>query len=211
MEKRRNLASAKVENKWNVGGMLRGEANKHTLAGAGVPAWNLLAIGNLRLQGIGRTTPNMSILEFAAGPGGARHEVNGSKTALWIWSVVVQPDGIGDCHGPKSRGMHFAPADGSMKHGSASHRHDCLNGPLGNTVLMMGTNTSKVGCLAEGEEVLGKSRRSEDRRVVRHILHDDNTHIREDPLKLRFGSKGLMRVETNMHLSKDISGSGINK
>ena len=211
VKKGRDLASTKVENKWNVGSMLRGETNKHTLTGAGVPTWYLLSISNLGLQGIGRTAPDMGILELATGPGGTRHEINGGKTSLWIWCVIVQPDGIGDCHGPQCRGVHFAPADSSMKHGSASHRHDSLDGPLSNTVLMMGTNTSKVGCLAEGEKILGKGRRSEDRRVVRHILRDNNTHIRKDPLKLRFGSKRLMRVEANVHLGKDIFGSGINE
>ena len=87
----------------------------------------------------------------------------GARPVFGSGSVVVHPDGIGDCHGPKCRGMQVAPADSSMKHGCASHGHDCLNGPHGNTVLMMGTHTSKVGCLAEGEKIVGKSRRGEDR------------------------------------------------
>ena len=81
--------------------------------------------------------------------------------------MVVKEDGIIDGHRPELRIRLFGPVDSSMQEHGASHSLDILNSFLGDTILVMGSNTSKPNLLIKPIQVIGELKTGEYGGVIR--------------------------------------------
>jgi hypothetical protein len=61
-----------------------------------------------------------------------------------------------DCHWPELSIGDGWPVNGCMDQHGSSDGHDCLDGLLGNSIMMVGTDSSELGCLFELGEVISK-------------------------------------------------------
>ena len=73
----------------------------------------------------------------------------GARPFFLVREMIMNVHSIVNSHRPKGSISSVTPADGSMQHHSSRHRHNGLNVPLCNTIMMMGTYSSKVTNLFE--------------------------------------------------------------
>ena len=110
--------------------MKLGEADEDSLTTAGSPLGYLdAALLKLRLQHEGGASPHMAIRkECTTALGAAAPKFDGCQTCLQGWDVVVQPNGMVHCHGPKiRRNVTGRAAKSSVEHHGTCHIHNCLN------------------------------------------------------------------------------------
>lgn len=92
--------------------LLRAKPKKHAMVRSGFPLRKLLAIMKGWTQDIGRTTPagvnvrTTDLSKVVARSVGVNHNVNGSNACGRTQSVIVDMDGIVNCHGPMGEVLH---------------------------------------------------------------------------------------------------------
>ena len=98
---RRDVAGLEVADKSDVVSMNRGHTNKLGSTGPWLPLGNLVSNrSELGFQHLGRTAPGMGISECRASGRGASEILNGGDAELFVRSVVLQVDSVGDGEGP---------------------------------------------------------------------------------------------------------------
>jgi hypothetical protein len=86
-----------------------------------------------------------------------------------------------------------------------------LNVAFGNTVVMMGANSSKESLLIELEEVFGKGFRCEVGSVVEEVFLGDHSGVSTHQFEGLLGLESLRRAQSGLQLDMDVPGSGIDK
>lgn len=81
-ELRRNTPSVKIENKGNVTGVARTEANKDAAMRVRLPAWKFMALLEWRVKNKHWTTPDMKIAKFMARNLGASKDISRSNAKI---------------------------------------------------------------------------------------------------------------------------------
>jgi len=92
-----------------------------------------------------------------------------------------------------------------MDEHSAGSRHYRLDSSLGNTIVVVGSNTGKAGLLLEGTQVFSVLDRSESRTIIGQVAQRYNTKVLAGKFKLLFGLECLVCVEMSLHLHMDVA------
>ena len=109
----RNAASLKIQNQWDVAGMLTTVSKEESTTGPRLPARKFLSILENRIQNINRTTPNVDVTEFVPGNLDPGEEI-GRADSMVIGQVVVNVSCIVHCHGPERAVNTSFPVNGRM-------------------------------------------------------------------------------------------------
>ena len=149
MELGSNCASVEAEDKGDRGCMFGAHADKDLSLGARFPTWKLLAIGDLLVEDVDGTSRNMEVLELGVGPPSLGEDIMGAQTRGLVGHLVVQQDGMLYCQGPEPCVGDIRPVDGRVKHHGPRNAHHSLDASLGYSIVVMGSNTCKLGDLSE--------------------------------------------------------------
>ena len=83
--------------------------------------------------------------------------INGCDASVWIWHMVINVDGIVNCHGPILDWIFdVQPVNAHVKEHGACHVHDGFDGVLSLAICMMSADTGKVLMLAMYLEIIGE-------------------------------------------------------
>jgi hypothetical protein len=93
----------------------------------------------------------------------------------------------------------------------SSDRHDGLNVAFGDSIVMMGADSSKESLLVELEKVFGKRLRCEVGSVVKKVLLGDHSGVSTHQFEGFFGLKGLRGAEGCLQFDVNVAGSRIDK
>lgn len=124
--------------------MLVTEAHEHTSSRTGLPTGKLLAILHTGGENIHRTSPYMQVMEPFLFPSSFGPEIIGTDARGIARNVVVKVACILHCHWPQRGVCSFRPANCSMKHHGAGNGHDGLDGTFSFSILVVGSNSSKL-------------------------------------------------------------------
>ena len=100
--------------------------------------------------------------------------------------------------------------------GSGMHHHGSCNGHDGtdalfrNGIMMMSSNTGKLGNLMIVGQVFSEVFGGKGRPIVRHMCFRDNTIVTTDFLKQVFGSQGIMRRKGGLEFDMGVVGTMVN-
>ena len=153
----------------------------------------------------------MKIVEFALFPMSFGEDVSGTDPILDAWHVIEKVNSMAHSHGPKRRIRHIRPMDGRMKHHSAGHGHDHLDGSFHSAIVMVSTGARESDDLGKIVKFGCKSRRGESRTIICQVRLEHDSVISAHELKIIFCIDCLMRVQTCLELDVDITGGMIHK
>ena len=153
----------------------------------------------------------MKIVEFALFPTSFGEDVSGTDPILDAWHAIEKVNGMAHSHGPKRRIGHIRPMDGRMKHHSAGHGHDCLDGSFRSAVVMVSTGSRESDDLGEISKFGCKSHQGESRTVICQVRLGHDSVISAHQLEIIFHIDCLMCVQTCLELDVDITGGMIHQ
>jgi hypothetical protein len=93
----------------------------------------------------------------------------------------------------------------------SSDGHDRLDVALGDTVVMMGADTSEESLLIELEDVFGKGLRSEVRTVVEEVLLRNHSGVSAHQLEGFLGLERFGGTESGLQFNVNVAGGQIDK
>jgi hypothetical protein len=93
----------------------------------------------------------------------------------------------------------------------SSDGHDRLDVALGDTVVMMGADTSEESLLIELEDVFGKGLRSEVRTVVEEVLLRNHSGVSAHQLESFLGLERFGGAESGLQFNVNVAGGRIDK
>ena len=116
-----------------------------------------------------------------------------------------------DCHGPEGWVSSVRPVDGSMQHHSPGYGHDSADGSLSFSVVVVGTNSSKLADLTELAKFFSVLLAGEGGTIVREVGLGYNSFTGTVVFKSLLGFEGLMGSQQSLEVDKDIVGGGVHK
>ena len=129
----------------------------------------------------------MQVSALVRRPLGSREEIDGRESRLSVWHVVVDVHCIVYGHRPKGGVGSIGPTNGGVEHHCACHRHDGLDAPLRDPIVMMRSDTGEVADLLEGSQLLCVITGRESGPIVRAIGLNDNTGVAGSSFELVLG------------------------
>ena len=111
--------------------MFGANADEDLPLGARLPMWKLLAIGDLLVEDVDGTSPNMEVLELGVGPPSLGEDIVGAQTRGLVGHLVVQQDGMLYGHGPEPCVGDVRPMDGRVEHHGPCDAHHSLDALFG--------------------------------------------------------------------------------
>ena len=206
-----NGSSGEVEAQSNSGGMTVADTNIDSAVRARLPPWKLLSILNSLIQNIGWASKHMDIMEFLQGPAGSCEDVARGQASAWIRNAVEEVFCMLDCHGPQRWVGCVGPVDSSMQHHSPGYGHDGSDGSLSFSIVVVGTNSSKLAYLTELAKFFGVLLASEGGTIVREVGLRHNSLAGTVVFKSLLSFKGFMGSQQLLEVNKDIVGGGVHK
>jgi hypothetical protein len=91
----------------------------------------------------------MDVSKLGLFPARSGEYVHRRKTVDLRGHPVPEIDHLLDRHRPKLSISNSRPMNGCVNQHGSSNRHDRLDGSLGNSIVMMGADSSELGCLFE--------------------------------------------------------------
>jgi hypothetical protein len=112
-------------------------ADIHAAFRARGPPREFASVSDLLVEDVDGATPHMEVLELRLGPSGAGEQVKGRETGASGWHPVPYVGCLMNSHRPERGVGDFAPVDGRVEQHGSSDGHDCPNGSLGSTILVV--------------------------------------------------------------------------
>jgi hypothetical protein len=207
----RDGARLQVQDERDGGRVLIAEANVDATLGAGAPTRQLVSVRKAAIKHVDRATPHMDVLKLRLSPAGPGEEVVGRDSSRLGRHVVPEVDGLLHGHRPQLRVGDLRPMNRSVEHHRAGDRHDGLDRPLGDSVVVMGPDAGEANRLLKRRQVAGEGVRREGFPVVGLVLLRDDANITAKQLVLFLGSKGLVGVQMGLKLDMDVARSVVNE
>ena len=171
---------------------------------SGLPARNLLSICYSLVKNINRAAPDMEVMEPLVLPMSPGENIKRTQSCGRIGGVIIEIDSILNCYRPKRRFCLVRPMNGSIEHHCSFYFHDYPNASFCYTIVMMGTNSSKLDDLFELREVLSKGLGGKATTIISNKGLGHNTMIPTELFILFLGLKSLMAVQTRLEGYVDI-------
>ena len=165
---------------------------------SGLPVRNLLSICYSLIEDIDRAAPDMEVMEPLVLPTSPGEDISRTQSCGRIGDVVVEIDSILNCHWPQRGFCLVRPIDGSMEHHGMCNLHDGPDASFCHTIVMMGTNSSKLDDLFELREVMSKGLGGKANTIVCDTGLGYNTMVSTELFILFFGLKSLMAVQAGL-------------
>ena len=157
------------------------------------------------VEDIDGTSPNVEVLKLGVGPPSLGEDILGAQTRGLIGHLVVQQDGMLYGQGPEPCVGDVQPVDGRVEHHGPCDAHHSLDALLGYSVVMMGTNTCKLGDLSKVLEMGAVLFGREGRTIVGQVHLWDDAIVPAVSFELGLALHCLVCVEMNLLGNKEIS------
>ena len=105
--------------------------------------------------------------------------------------AVKEVNGEGDSEGPERSIGNVGPVNGGMEHHGSRNGHDGLDGPFGDTIVMVGADSSILGDLGELGEMFTIFGAGECGGIVAEVFGDDDSKIASQSFEILFSLEGL--------------------
>ena len=171
---------------------------------SGLPVRNLLSICYSLVKNINRAASDMKVMKPLVLPMSPGEDISRTQSCGRIGDVVVKIDSILSCHWPQRGFCLVRPMNSCMEHHSLSYFHDGSDASFCHTIVMMGTNSSKLDDLFELGEVLSKGLGGKATAIICDKGLRHNTMIPAELFILLLGLKSLMAVQTRLEGCMDI-------
>ena len=202
-----DVVGSKISNQAHRRRVLVGETQELSLAGARVPFWEFLAVLDTWIKYVGRAAPHAETTKLSTWFLQPGKDFNGRQGGVFSGSVVVDPRGVVQCHGPQCRRETIRPVKVAMDHHGASHARHGLYGPFCAPILMVSADARNGvewwWCLNPiGAERFLKGSTCEDA-IVGVIATNGSTNLGGECFERKLGpnrvaaSKGYLWIDEN--------------